>query len=170
MKPETFKFLTAVEVFLLSPDEKEVLLIHRSKDKDFLPDYWAGLGGKMDSKDIETPLKAAFREIEEESSYKPKEIENFKIKGVITIHDRIGKWIVFEFVGKVKSKHFQNKKEVDEGTLEWIALDKLSELKLIQDLKGGVLERILFTDKFLRMRSIFDKDDNLIDFKMEIED
>ena len=161
MKPETFKFLTAIEVFLLSPDEKEVLLIHRSKDKDFLPNYYAGIGGKMDSENLESPIEAAYREIEEESSYKKDEIENFQIKGVITIQDRIGKWIVFEVAGKVKTKHFPDKKETEEGILEWVAFDKLSGLKLIPDLKNGTLEKIISTDKFLWMKSLFDKDNIL---------
>lgn len=170
MKPETFKYLTAVEIFLLSPDEKEVLLIHRSKDKEYLPDYYAGLGGKMDSHEIETPFKTALREIEEESFYKPEEIENFQLKGVITVRDRFGKWIVFNFVGKVKTKHFPKKKEVQEGTLEWVPFDRLLHLNLIQDLKNGTLEKIIFSDKFLWMRSVFNNEDKLIDFKIEEQD
>ncbi len=170
MKPETFKFLMAVEIFLLSSDEKEVLLIHRSKDKEYLPDYYAGLGGKMDSADIETPLQAAFREIEEEGSYRPKEIENLQLKGIITVQDRFGKWIVFEFVGKVQTRHFTDKKKIDEGTLEWVPFDNLSQLNLIQDLRNGTLEKIILTEKFLWMKSIFNKNDELIDFKMNTID
>ena len=166
MKPETFKFLTAVEVFLLSPDEKEILLIHRSEEKDYLPGYYAGLGGKMDTTDIETPLESAFREIEEESSYKPEEIEKLQLKGIITIHDRFGKWIVLEFAGKVRTKHFPDKKEVEEGTLEWVSFNKLPHLNLIQDLRNGTLEKIIFTDKFLWMKSIFNDNDKLINFKI----
>jgi len=169
MNPETFKFLTAAEIFLLSPDEKEVLLMHRSKDKDFLPDYYSGLGGKMDSPDVETPLEAAFREIEEESSYELHEIENFQLKGIITVSDRIGKWIVFEFAGKVTTKHFPDKKKVDEGILEWVSFDKLSGLKLIPDLRNGVLEKIVFADKFLWIRSVFDKNDKLVDSEINPE-
>lgn len=167
MNPETFKFLTAIEIFLLSPDEKEVLLMHRGKDRDFLPDYYAGIGGKMDSTDTETPFEAAFREIKEESSYTSDEIENFQLKGIMTIYDRFGKWIVFDFIGKVKSKHFPDKKEVKEGTLEWVSFNDVPKLKLIPDLKNGTLEKIIFSDKFLWMKSVFDKHDNLIDFKME---
>lgn len=168
MDLESFKFLTAVEIFLLSPDEKEVLLIHRSKDKEYLPNYYAGLGGKMDSPDHETPLDAAYREIEEESSYKTNKISDLKLKGIITVYDRFGKWLVYDFVGKVKKKTFIKDKKIDEGTLKWIPITDLSKLNLIQDLRNGVLEKILFKEKFLWMRSIFNEKDDLIDFKINL--
>jgi 8-oxo-dGTP pyrophosphatase MutT (NUDIX family) len=163
---ETFKFLCSIEVFLLSPDEKEVLLIHRSKDKEFLPDLYAGIGGKMDSKKIETPLTAAYREIEEESFYKPEEIINMHMKGMITVFDRWGKWNVFDFLGKVKTKHFEHKKEVEEGTLEWVSFDRIPELKLIEDLQKGTLEKILFSDQFIFMQSVYNQEDHLVDFQL----
>ncbi len=167
MEKESFKFLTAVEIFLLSPDEKEVLLIHRSKEKEYLPDYWAGVGGKMDSPGAETPIETAYREIKEEANIKKNEIENLQLKGVITVFDRFGKWIVFEFAGKVKNKPFSDKREINEGTLQWIPLNKLKSINLIQDLRNNVLEKILFTKKFLWMQSIFNNKDKLIDFKCQ---
>ena len=166
MDLDSFKFMTVVEIFLLSPDEKEVLLIHRSKDKDYMPDYYAGLGGKMDSFDKETPLDAAFREVKEESQYNSHEIENIELKALNTVYDRYGKWIVYDFAGKVKSKKFVDKKKIDEGVLEWVPLNKLKEKNLIYDLRDGVLEKILFTDKVLWMRAVYNKEDKLIDFKM----
>jgi|GEM_PF-3199774 len=167
MELETFKFMIAVEIFLLSPDEKEVLLIHRSKDKEYLPDYYAGVGGKMDIPSLETPLQAAFREVKEEAFYEEDQIENFKLNGVITVRDRYGKWLVFEFVGKARSKHFAETKKIDEGVLEWVSIDKLGSLNLIQDLRNGILEKILNTEKFLWLQSLYDKDDILTDFKIE---
>lgn len=168
MKLESFKFLTAVEIFLLSPDQKEILLIHRSKEKEYLPDYYAGLGGKMDSPDKETPLEAAYREIEEESGYDKAEISALELKGIITVYDRFGKWLVYDFTAKVKHKTFTYAKQINEGTLEWIPFTQLKGLKLIQDLRKGVLEKIVLADKFLWMRSIYNKDDQLVDFKINV--
>ncbi len=159
---DKFKYLSAVEIFLLSPDEKEVLLIHRGKDRKFLPDYYAGLGGKMDFSVNESPLNTALREIEEESGYKKKEIKRINLNAVFTAIDKYGKWLVFDFVGKVKNKNFTGKKETDEGVLEWVAFDNLKNLKLIPDLNYGVLEKILFTKELLWIKSDFDENDKII--------
>jgi len=166
MKLETFQFQAAVEIFLLSLEGKEVLLLHRSKDKEYLPNYYAGLGGKMDLKSIESPYDAAYREIKEESSYQQKEIKHLQLKGIFTVFDRFGKWFIFDFVGKVKSKNFSGKEKISEGILEWIPVTKLPDLNLIQDLRNGTLEKILFSDKFLWIKSIYNKKDKLIDFKI----
>lgn len=167
MELESFKFLTAVEIFLLSEDEKEILLIHRSKEKEYLPDYYAGLGGKMDSLDNETPLDAAYREIQEESGYHKEEIQNLKLKGIITVYDRFGKWIVYEFVGKINKKKFEAKQEMNEGTLEWLNFSQFKGLKLIQDLRNGILEKIVLSHKFLWMKSVYNKDDKLVHFELK---
>jgi len=161
MNKESFSYLGAVEIFLLSPDEKEVLLLHRAQHRKVLPGYYAGIGGKMD-KDLESPMETALRELKEETNYFPDEINNLILKAVITANDRFGKWIVFEFTGKVKYKKFEVY-ETKEGKFEWIDVKNLKELKLIPDLQGGILERILFDDNFLWIKSIFDKYDRMID-------
>jgi len=159
---EVFKFLSAVEVFLLTEDKKEVLLIHRGKDRKFLPDYYAGLGGKMDFKTNESPLDTAIREISEESPYTLNDIINIELKAIFTAIDRFGKWIVFDFVGVVKEKKFIKPLKTDEGTLEWIKIENLMEYKLIPDLRYNVINKILFTDNLLWIKSDFDSNDNMI--------
>lgn len=141
--------------------------MHRSKNRDFLPNYYSGIGGKMDSKDQENPLETAYREIYEESHYKKNEIKSLELKGIITVYDRWGKWLVFEFVGIVKKKKFKKKDVGHEGTLEWFDFNQLSKLNLIQDLRKGTLKKILFTKKFLWMKSIFNQKDKLIKFVMD---
>ncbi|MDD5066415.1 MAG: NUDIX domain-containing protein [bacterium] len=167
MDIRSFRFLCAVETFLLSPDKKEVLLMHRSRERDFLPDYYAGIGGKMDSKEHENPLEAALREMKEESNYSSHEIRDLRLKAVITVFDRWGKWIVFEFTGQVKRKKYKRREVKKEGTLEWVSLDRLKNLKLIQDLRKGTLEKILFTKRFLWLKSIFNKKDRLVRFEIQ---
>jgi len=159
---DTFKFLSAVEIFLLSPDKTEVLLMHRSKDRKFLPGYYAGLGGKMDSEINETPFDTAIREIEEESGYKEFYIENLKLKAVFTAFDRYGKWMVFDFVGIVTKKLFNSKVKTDEGTLEWVQFQELNKLKLIPDLQYGTLQKIINSNDILWIKSNFDNNDKLI--------
>ncbi len=166
MNKKAFQFLSAIEVFLLSPDKKQILLMHRNKNRDLLPNYYSGIGGKMDSNDKENPLETAYREILEESSYKKSELKNLTLKGLITVYDRWGKWLVFEFVGIVKKKKFEKKLVPHEGVLEWFNFSQLKNLNLIQDLRNNVLEKIIFTKNFLWMKSIFNQRDKLIKFEM----
>ncbi|MEW5694254.1 MAG: hypothetical protein AB1765_13280, partial [Candidatus Hydrogenedentota bacterium] len=60
-----FRYLGAVEIFVLSPCKTKVLLMKRSEKRAVLPGFYAGLGGKMDSNSIESAYDTAVREIKE---------------------------------------------------------------------------------------------------------
>ena len=159
---ESFKYLGAVEIFLLTSDRQKVLLMKRSPFRRYLPGYYAGLGGKMDLDDIlESPIECAYREIEEESGISKDEIESLDLQGVITATDKFGKWFVYEFVGILKNNFSNNMIETDEGELIFVDVNKIEQLKLIPDLKNGLLRDLLLTDKFMWVKSYFDNNDNL---------
>lgn len=161
MTQSSFSYLCAVEVFLLSPDRKEVLLLKRGLHKRVLPGYYAGVGGKMDSDTLETPYEAALREMQEESGYVSADLLSFDHRGHYTVQDKFGRWNVFEFVGQVKTKLFEGKKEIHEGILEWVNVEKIGELNLIQDLRNGQLENLLFSDKFRWIAVTYDGNDTI---------
>lgn len=161
MDKKSFSFLTAVEIFLLSPDGKEVLLLKRAEDKEVLPGYYGGVGGKMDSDFVESPPEAAYREIWEETGYESDDIAGFSLKALFTVHDRFGKWNVFEFVGQVREKRFDRQKKMEEGVLEWVPIDGLGGVKLIKDLRSGNLEKILSTEQLLWVKVRYDGSDSL---------
>jgi 8-oxo-dGTP pyrophosphatase MutT (NUDIX family) len=159
MTLSSFSYLCAVEVFILSPDCKEVLLLKRGMHKRVLPGYYAGVGGKMDAGEVETPYEAALREMLEEAEYTLEDLEAFNHKATYTVKDKFGKWNVFEFVGHAKRKLFEGKKEIHEGVLEWVPITMLPRLKLIQDLRNGYLEKILFGERFLWIAVTYDGND-----------
>ncbi|HOK40355.1 MAG TPA: NUDIX domain-containing protein [bacterium] len=163
MQTENFKYLGAVEIFLLSSDKKKVLLLKRSLKRKVLPGFIAGLGGKMDSSVLEAPIESAYREIEEESGIKKNDIISLELKSIITAIDKYGKWFVFEFVGILDNKfNINNIKQTDEGELAFYSINELENLNLIPDLKQGFLYNLLVSPNFYWVKSYFDEQNNFI--------
>jgi 8-oxo-dGTP diphosphatase len=113
--------------YILSPDKKQTLLIHRNQrpDDTHLNKY-NGLGGKMRSdEDVVTCLK---REIFEEAGIQCHEV---KLRGTInwTGFGKDGEdWLGFIF--RVDSFSGTAASENEEGTLLWHPVDKLDELPM----------------------------------------
>ena len=113
--------------YVLSPNQKQVLLVHRNKRKE--DDHFGkynGLGGKMHRR--ETVSGCMQREIKEEAGI---DCLNMVLKGTINWTD-FGKknedWLGFiflidQFSGDVFSEN-------EEGSLEWIDIDKVYDLPL----------------------------------------
>lgn len=59
-----------VAVLILYNEKKQILLQHRAKDAERLPDYWAFFGGGLE--EGETPEQTLVREIFEELEYRVK--------------------------------------------------------------------------------------------------
>ena len=162
----SFSFLSAVESFILSPDGAEVLLLKRGSRKKVLPNYYAGVGGKMDRASVESPMDAAERETLEESGYSPKDMRDpLKLKSVFTVFDKFGRWMVFGFSGRVRKKKFLGKKTITEGTLEWVKITNLRKKRLILDLSNGLLEKIIASTKILFVTVTYGKNDRVISLK-----
>lgn len=105
--------------------DSKVLMINRNKRKDDMHfGKWNGLGGKFNPN--ETPEECVIREVYEESGLK---IKNPKLKGFLTFpaFDDEEDWYVFVFI----AKDFEGKlSPSEEGSLEWIDWDKITELPL----------------------------------------
>lgn len=113
--------------YILSPDGKQTLLVHRNKREDdqHLGKY-NGLGGKMVAgEDIYSCL---VREIEEEASIK---CEDVSLRGTInwTGFGPNGEdW--FGFIFLIKSFTGTPKRTNEEGDLLWVDVDKIMELPM----------------------------------------
>lgn len=113
--------------YILSPDKKKVLLIHRNarSDDDHLGKY-NGLGGKMEAnEDVVSCMK---REILEEAGI---ECLDISLRGTInwTGFGPSGEdWLGFIFrVDAFKGTPY---KKNNEGSLEWVEVDKIEELSI----------------------------------------
>jgi 8-oxo-dGTP diphosphatase len=119
--------ILATLAYIMSPDGKRVLLIHRNRRPDD-PHFgkYNGLGGKLEpGEDIVACIR---REIREESGI---ECDELVLRGTIS-WPGFGKhgedW--FGFIFRVDHWHGTVRSDNSEGTLEWVELDRLLELPL----------------------------------------
>jgi 8-oxo-dGTP diphosphatase len=119
--------IVATLAYILSPDGKRVLLVHRNRrraDPHF--GKYNGLGGKLDPR--EDVISGIRREIREESGL---ECDELNLRGTIN-WPGFGKhgedW--FGFIFRVDRWHGTPQSENPEGTLEWVELDRLLDLPL----------------------------------------
>ena len=103
----------------------KTLMLHRvKKDKDVHKGKYNGLGGKFNAG--ETPLECVTREVKEESGL---DILNPQLHGVMTFPEFKDNedWLVFLFTA---TEFSGDMKECDEGNLEWILDEDLTNLPL----------------------------------------
>jgi 8-oxo-dGTP diphosphatase len=103
----------------------KTLMLHRvKKENDMHEGKWNGLGGKIE--DGESPEQCVIREVKEESGLT---IKQPKLKGFITFpaFDNIEDWYVFVFTADDFSGVLIDS---DEGILEWIPDEKVTDLPL----------------------------------------
>jgi 8-oxo-dGTP diphosphatase len=119
--------ILATLAYVMSPDGRQVLLVHRNRRSDDAHfGKYNGLGGKLDrDEDVVTGMR---REVREEAGL---ECETLALRGTIS-WPGFGKqgedW--FGFIFRVDRWTGVPKKENPEGTLEWVELDRLLDLPL----------------------------------------
>ncbi len=113
--------------YILSPDGRRVLMIHRNRrpDDQHLGKY-NGLGGKMDqSEDVVAAMR---REIREEAGL---ECERLMLRGTVN-WPGFGKqgedWLGFIF--RIDAWSGTPFEENHEGSLEWVPIERIQELPL----------------------------------------
>ncbi len=124
------------------------LMIHRvKKENDYHHGKWNGLGGKFEPG--ECPEECAVREVKEESGLTAKSI---KMKGFISfpIFDGIEDWHVFLFV---INDYEGELIDSNEGNLDWIPNEKLTEINLWEGDK--IFIPWLFEEKFFSAKFIY---------------
>jgi 8-oxo-dGTP diphosphatase len=113
--------------YVLSPDGRQVLLIHRNRrPEDAHFGKYNGLGGKVDrGEDVVACIR---REIREEAGL---ECDALVLRGTIS-WPGFGKqgedW--FGFIFRIDRWHGTPRRDNPEGTLEWIDVDRLLDLPL----------------------------------------
>ena len=136
-------------------DQDKVLMLHRTKkQEDPNQSKWIGIGGKLEHN--ESPLECIKREIYEETGLTT---DDLKLRGIITFI--LPKWedeISFLYEA---NKYSGEIKECDEGELAWVKINDVTKLNLWEG-DYHFIDTLLNSDKFIEIKLIYDKDDNLI--------
>jgi len=135
--------------YVIDKNRNSTLMIHRVKKKnDYHRGKWNGLGGKFEPG--ESPEECAVREIEEESGLI---IKNIEMKGFITfpMFDSKEDWYVFLFTANEYEGELIGS---NEGNLDWIPNEKLTELNLWEGDKYFI--PWIFKEKFFSAKFIYE--------------
>jgi 8-oxo-dGTP diphosphatase len=135
--------------YVVDKRHNKTLMLHRIKKKnDIHEGKWNGLGGKFE--DNETPEECIIREVKEESGLS---ISSPKLHGFITfpLFDGIHDWYIFVFTAdKFKGELIDS----NEGRLEWIQSDKITDLNLWDG--DAIFIKWLNEDKFFSAKFIYE--------------
>jgi len=115
--------------YILSPDQKQVLMVHRTaRDDDDQFGKFNGLGGKLESdEDVVTGIK---RELHEEAGIV---VEDLELRGTVNWNGfgpKLEDWLGFVFIITKFSGEVNN--QSPEGPLDWVDIDKLDELPMLE--------------------------------------
>ena len=103
--------------------EGKTLMLHRVKKKDDINhDKWIGIGGKLEQG--ESPEECMLREFTEETGLT---LLDWAYRGIVTFVSGD----VCEYMHLFTAGAFQGRmKQCDEGTLEWVDTDKITQLPI----------------------------------------
>lgn len=133
--PNVHELVICASVFVV--DGNKILMIRRSKDKIYLPEYVQPIGGKVDLN--EDPLSAAQRELMEEAQIQATDL---KLKGIVTeIKSKEDSnyrtnWQIFHFVGRYDEKINNKIGATDEGELIWLTLEEIRKEKIADSIRA----------------------------------
>lgn len=135
--------------------DNQYLMLHRvKKERDINKDKWIGVGGHF--LPGESPEECAVREVREETGYT---LRSARFRGVVTFIYQSGEENVTEYMHLFTSDDFSGTPiECDEGELEWVDIDKVTELPIWEG------DRIFFrlletTSEFFSLKLVYRGDD-----------
>ena len=130
------------------------LMLHRvKKENDINKDKWIGVGGHFEAD--ESPEDCVLREVKEETGYT---LTDYRFRGIITFLYRD----VCEYMCLYTADGFTGEpRECDEGTLEWVEINKVEELDLWE---GDKIFLRLLAEKvpFFSLKLVYDGHDGLV--------
>ncbi|SFL56859.1 NUDIX domain-containing protein [Paenibacillus sp. 1_12] len=133
--------------FLFNQDH--VLMMKKARSKIFNFEFWGGIGGHLENEELNFPMKASYREIEEETGFIKSDIENFRMKYILIEKNTGEIRQQYVYFGETKHRNFISS---DEGELFWIHQSELLSLhtsKIITFTIEHYLENPVLDDIFV---------------------
>lgn len=142
----------------IEKDEK-YLMLHRTKKKnDINKDKWLGIGGKFE--EGESPEECMIREVKEETGLM---LKNYQLRCIVTYVSTT--WET-EYMYVFTSNEFEgNLIPCDEGDLQWIDKDKITELNTWEGDKIFV-EKIQKDNSFFTVKFQYDGE-KLVEYNLK---
>lgn len=121
------RWLTIPRTLCFITHGNDVLLLKRGMHKRVYPGFYNGVGGHIERD--EDPLTGAIREMHEETGL---DVTDVRCRGIIHVDaGHTNGIMVFVFTAEATSRDFTDS---DEGTLEWVPRQRVSELPVAEDL------------------------------------
>jgi len=109
-----------IAAFLRNNDK--YLLMNRAANRKIAPGVWSGVGGHVEPQELNDPLSACYREIEEESGIVKSQIETLDLQYIITRRSKDEIRQNYIYFGETSQTDV---KQTDEGVLFWISENDL---------------------------------------------
>ena len=141
-------------------DEKYLMLHRTKKEGDLNRDKWIGVGGKAEAG--ESPEDCVMREVQEETGYV---LRSRNFRGIVTFV--FGD--VTEYMYLFTSDDFEGEEKIcDEGDLEWIDKDAVSEFPIWEGDK--IFFKLLEEERpFFSLKLVYDADGKLAEAVLDGE-
>jgi 8-oxo-dGTP diphosphatase len=107
-------------------NEEHVLMMRKENNQLYPFEFWTGLGGHLEQRELNHPRMACLREIEEESGITESKIQDFKLRYILlrVKEDEIRQQFVY--FGKTQDRHYVSS---EEGELYWVDENELLTLR-----------------------------------------
>lgn len=119
------------------------LLMKRADNRKIAPGVWSGIGGHIEPHEINTPLSACYREIEEESGITRDKISSLELLYIITRRSKDEIRQSYIYFGETDQTELI---QTDEGELFWIPRGELLKREYAKTF-SAMLEHYTGSDK-----------------------
>ncbi len=144
-------------VFLFSPDEARVVLLHRAAWKSFAPLRWTGIGGRLEGAEVTEPAIGALRELREETGLTLADLSGWRF--VADILDPGAGVRLAYFTALFAEEQLP---PCNEGTLRWVPLADYPRYDIIENTRAALdailAHDLLHTSEALPWHGVIERD------------
>ena len=108
-------------------NQGDLLLLHRGEHRIYAPGYWNGVGGHLESFELNQPYQACLREIREETGLLAEDLQDLTLRYILLRQNSTEIVQNYIYFGRTLTRHFVDS---DEGKLHWIPWQQALNRKL----------------------------------------